>query len=198
MNRPTREAFAKSLTVLVATGAAACLAACSSAVGGAGSGGSSAISAPDSAPISASDSALPADSAPSPAPVTTATATVTHTSSSHPATSSSSAVTGLPQLNTFTVSTPTCASKSGTVNVTVSWTSKNATEAWINQPPTATTAGDPRTETPNFGPLAPNGTKTLTFDCTQQYNYYNIGVYNPSTTQRGGEDQQVVNNLPFP
>jgi hypothetical protein len=200
MNRPSREAVAKSLSLLVAAGAAACLAACSSGVGGTGSGGSNAVSASGSAQLPESDSALATDTAPpsSSAPVTTATTTVTHTSASHSASTSASAVTGLPEITSYTTTMPDCTTKSGTTMIMLVWTSERATEAWVNQPVTASTAGDPRTVTPHEGPLKPNGSLQLPFDCTQQYNYYNLAVYNPSTTQSGGQDNQVVNNLPFP
>jgi hypothetical protein len=76
--------------------------------------------------------------------------------------------------------------------VTLTWTSATATSAWLADSPIAE-AIDPQTVTDadNKGPLAPNGTTTMPFNCTYQYEYYDLGVYNSLGKQI--ESTQVAN-----
>jgi hypothetical protein len=76
--------------------------------------------------------------------------------------------------------------------VTLTWTSATATSAWIADSPVSSTF-DPQTVTgaDNHGPLAPSGSITMSYNCTYQYEYYDLGVYNSLGKQL--ESTQVVN-----
>jgi hypothetical protein len=58
----------------------------------------------------------------------------------------------------------------------------------------ASAAGDPKTTSGAAGPLGPNGSTTLPFDCANTYNYYELGVYSGSQ-QPGREVLQVPRNV---
>jgi hypothetical protein len=74
----------------------------------------------------------------------------------------------------------------------VTWTSTAATSAWLADSPTAS-AIDPQSVTgaDNQGPLAPNGSISMPYNCTYQYEYYDLGVYNSLGKQL--ESTQVAN-----
>jgi hypothetical protein len=99
---------------------------------------------------------------------------------------------GLPEILSFSGSA-NCTTRSGRASVKLTWTSRNATEAWISNPIIASAAGDPKTTQGASGPLAPNGSLTLPFDCANQYNYYALGVY--AGGRSGGEVLQVERNV---
>ncbi|HSV67248.1 MAG TPA: hypothetical protein VLJ59_15225 [Mycobacteriales bacterium] len=85
---------------------------------------------------------------------------------------------------------PSCTTNTGTSKVTLTWRSKNATVAWIQPTPVAVGAGDPKTIPGASGPLPPNGSATLSFDCAAQSYYYVLGVYNT------GNGTQAASILP--
>jgi hypothetical protein len=101
-------------------------------------------------------------------------------------------VAGLPEVLSF-AGTPNCAGTTGKVSMRLTWTSKNATEAWISTPIIASAAGDPKTTQGASGPLPANGSLTLPFDCANQYNYYDLGVYGGGHSH--GEILQVARNV---
>lgn len=84
---------------------------------------------------------------------------------------------GLPEIRSFTGVPSKCPAATGTVSVTLTWTSKNATEAWMTNPPVAVAASDPKSTQGATGPLPPNGSIQMTFDCRSEYGYYDLGVY---------------------
>ncbi len=98
----------------------------------------------------------------------------------------------MPAIASFSSTIPTCTSNNGTGSVTLTWTSTAATSAWIadspiSQPfdPTTVTGAD------NQGPLPPNGSVKATYDCANQFEYYDLGVYNSLGNQI--ESTQVAN-----
>ena len=74
------------------------------------------------------------------------------------------------------------------------WQTRAGDEVWIQITPVAVAAGDPKTTPGSAGPLPPNGSRTLPFDCAGQYDYYNIGVYNRGNGTHAGEVLQVPRN----
>jgi hypothetical protein len=96
---------------------------------------------------------------------------------------------GLPEILSFTGVPSKCPAASGTVSVKLTWTSKNANEAWMTNPPVAVAAGDPKSTQGATGPLPPDGSITMTFDCRSEYGYYDLGVYGGG--QSSGEVLQV-------
>lgn len=112
--------------------------------------------------------------------------TPARTPAPRPTASASPAASGLPEITSFTAS-PTCGTSGGTVSL--SWASKNATEAWLTNPLVASAAGDPKTTAGAKGPLPPSGSTTMTFDCSSQYSYYDLGVYGGGHS--AGEIKQV-------
>jgi hypothetical protein len=100
---------------------------------------------------------------------------------------------GLPEITSFDSSTPGCTSTKGSTTVKLSWTSKNATEAWISNPVVASAAGDPKTTPGSTGPLPATGSTTMSFDCSSMYNYYDLGVYGGGHSS--GEVKQVQRNV---
>ena len=90
---------------------------------------------------------------------------------------------------------PTCQSAVDSSTVTVSWTSKNATQVWLlpGAVASALVGADAKTTTPNYGPLPSNGSKTFPFDCANQYNYVLVEAYN--ATSHNGVVQQLPNNV---
>ncbi|TMC06361.1 MAG: hypothetical protein E6J41_19040 [Chloroflexi bacterium] len=117
---------------------------------------------------------------------TPVTRTPTPTPRSSP---TATAITGLPEILSFTGVASRCPTASGTVSVKLTWTSKNATAAWMTNPPVAVAASDPKTTQGATGPLPPNGSITMTFDCRSEYGYYDLGVYGGGHS--GGEVLQV-------
>jgi hypothetical protein len=106
------------------------------------------------------------------------------------------APTGLAQVTGVTMSTaPTCQSAVDSSTVTVSWTSKNATQIWLlpGSVASALVGADAKTTTPNYGPLPPNGSKTFPFDCANQDNYVLVEAYN--ATSHNGVVQQLPNSV---
>jgi hypothetical protein len=103
---------------------------------------------------------------------------------------------GPADITSFVVSTaPTCADGFDHSNVTVSWTSKGASEAWLLPGSVASSlvGADARTTTPNIGPVSANGSSTLPFDCGNAYNYVLLDVYGGST--HSGQVLQLPNNI---
>jgi hypothetical protein len=95
-------------------------------------------------------------------------------------TKSPTASNGLPSVDTYqAIAGPTCGGNSGTSQVTLTWHSANTSEVWILISQVAFDAGDPRTSG-GIGPLPPNGTRSLPFDCVNQYLYYQLRAYNPA------------------
>ncbi|MEY2569836.1 MAG: hypothetical protein QOE63_186 [Acidimicrobiaceae bacterium] len=100
------------------------------------------------------------------------------------------------QLLTYTNATPSCASRADTNGtVTLTWTTKGATEVWIQETPVAVGASDPKSTPGSKGPLTPNGTTSMPFDCSSDYDYYNLAAYGPVGTP-AGEVKQVANPVP--
>jgi hypothetical protein len=139
---------------------------------------------PEGAATATPDAAGGAGSTPAGTPVTRTPSPGTH--SSPTATPSP----GLPEIVSFTAVPSKCAAASGTAPVKLTWTSRNATEAWMTNVPVAVAAGDPRSTQGATGPLPPNGSVTMTFDCRSEYDYYDLGVY--SAGHSSGEVLQVV------
>ena len=120
---------------------------------------------------------------------TTAPAT-THTSTKSSASHTPSpAPTVLPALVSITYSTPGCTSNSGTSTVVITWKSKYATEVYLGESDVAFYS-DPRSSG-GTGPLPPNGSQKMPFNCANQYDYFMLGVYN--SVGKTGETQQVPN-----
>jgi hypothetical protein len=175
--------------VLTAVAAVLALAACGSSPGSAAHAGSP----------------TPAETASPPVPTATAQTNGggsggggtqrphTATPAAHPSASPSLTGNGLPVITKFEAA-PTCRTASGTATVNLTWTSQNATEAWISNPPVAVAAGDPRTTAGARGPLSPSGSTSMPFDCSQQYNYYELGVY-AGSAQPSREVMQVARNV---
>ena len=97
-----------------------------------------------------------------------------------------SATPGAATILTFTAGSPDCrdaADKNATV--TLQWMSRNASEAWVARYPTASDAGDPRTNPNAVGPLPPSGSLTLSFNCSDAANpsEFTLGVYGSRTSQ---------------
>jgi hypothetical protein len=76
------------------------------------------------------------------------------------------------------------------VKATIAWTSKNATETWILGSTIANPGADPKTDG-GLGPLPPNGSKTVDFDCANDAYYYNVTVYNTGNNTHSGQVSQV-------
>ncbi|WP_034260630.1 hypothetical protein [Actinospica robiniae] len=95
----------------------------------------------------------------------------------------------LPAVLSITYTTPGCTSQSGTSTVVITWSTQNATEVYLGES-TVAFYSDPRTSG-GTGPLPPDGSKTMPFNCANQYDYYMLGVYN--SVGKGGETQQVPN-----
>jgi hypothetical protein len=103
---------------------------------------------------------------------------------------------GPADVTSFVVSAaPTCADGFDHSNVTVSWTSKGASEAWLVPGSVASSlvGADARTTTPNIGPVSANGSSTFPFDCGNAYDYVLLDVYGGST--HSGQVLQLPNNI---
>lgn len=95
----------------------------------------------------------------------------------------------LPSVVSISYTTPGCTSQSGTSTVVITWKTQNATEVYLGESDVAFYS-DPKSSG-GTGPLAPNGSKKMSFNCANQYDYYMLGVYN--AVGKGGETQQVPN-----
>lgn len=71
----------------------------------------------------------------------------------------------------------------------ITWTTQYATEVYLGESEVAFYS-DPRTSG-GTGPLPPNGSKKMPYNCANQYDYYMLGVYN--SVGKGGESEQVPN-----
>lgn len=100
--------------------------------------------------------------------------------------------TALPEIVSVSFGTPGCTTQSGMSTVTLTWKTKYVTSLYLGESELAFYA-DPK-DNGGFGPLSANGSKTMPFNCTYQYEYYMFSVYN-STGAAGkqGETQQVPN-----
>ena len=94
----------------------------------------------------------------------------------------------MPELLSVNYATPGCKSNSGTSTVVLTWTSKAATSAYIEESPVAFPS-DPKPS--GVGPLSANGSKSMPFNCAYQYEYYMVGVY--SSIGKQYESEQVPN-----
>jgi hypothetical protein len=89
---------------------------------------------------------------------------------------------------------PRCTGTSGSSTVSLAWQTKGGDEVWIQVTPVAVAASDPKTTPGSSGPLPPNGSKTLPFDCGNPNDYYNLGVYNTGNGTHAGQILQVPRN----
>jgi hypothetical protein len=177
--------------VLITAVVLAGLTACSSTTAGTGTG----RAATETTQSASASAAAPSTS---PAPTITAsqltqaptTAPTTRATSSHVATtaSTSTAPTGSAEILSVEASSPCAGATTGIKNATLTWTSKNATQANIAGSVIATGFGDPKTT--GTGPLPPNGSKVMPFDCGNAYYYYSVTVYNSGNTSHSGQVKQ--------
>lgn len=97
-----------------------------------------------------------------------------------------------PQLVAFSAGIPTCknAGDAG-AHVTLYWRSNNATSVWIASYSSINAAGDPKTTAHARGPLPPNASLNLPFNCAtaSNPNEYTIGVY---SSGRGSQLKSIL------
>ena len=174
------------------------IAACSGAVtdggGVSASNSSSALSASSS--VSAL-SAVSSDAAASTTSISPTSTVATKTSSTPSASKTSNTPLGPATLLSLTFSPPACGTSTSAVDFTLSWTSKNATEVWIENSAVAVglQGADPKTDGNGTQLSNPSkGSVRISYPCgdtTDQYHYYLLEVYNPSNTTMDGQTQQV-------
>lgn len=82
-----------------------------------------------------------------------------------------------PGIVSFTYGSPGCTGDTGTSTVKVTWKSTDATSVWLAESEVSFPF-DPKGASGAIGPLGANGSKTVPFDCANQYDYYMYGVYN--------------------
>jgi hypothetical protein len=95
-----------------------------------------------------------------------------------------------PQLLSVNYQTPGCTTTSGTSTVVLSWTTKDGTSVYLSESSVAFPF-DPKSSGGAIGPLPPNGSKTVPYDCANDYDYYMVGVYNSIGKQY--ESEQIPN-----
>jgi hypothetical protein len=176
------------LLLAAATG----LAACSSTVVGSGTGSlpaSSAASSTSAAPTTASSAASSASH--------NSSAPASKSSSAPSTTTSSAAPLGPATLLSLTNTSPACGASTVDQTFVLSWTSKNATEVWIEDSEVAVglTGADPKTDGNGTQLTQPSkGNLTISYPCsdtTDPDHYYLLEVYNTSNATMSGQDQQV-------
>lgn len=104
----------------------------------------------------------------------------TSCSSSSSAPKASATAVGAPGVVAFSAGVANCTKKSDpAARVTLYWRSSNAASVWIASYPNPNATGDPKT-TPNArGPLPPNASVQVVFNCADAANpnTFRIGVY---------------------
>ena len=171
------------------------LAACASTVVGSGTGSLPASSAASStaAPTTASSIASSAASSAS----HSASAPSSKSSSAPSSKTSSAAPLGPATLLSLTNTSPACGASTDDQDFVLSWTSKNATEVWIEDSEVAVglTGADPKTDGNGTQLTQPNkGSLTISYPCsdtTDTAHYYLLEVYNTSNSTMSGQIQQV-------
>jgi hypothetical protein len=164
-------------------------AACSSTVTGLGTGSLPASSS------QSSTSAAPTTS--SPAPTSSSKSAPSSRSTSASASKTSSAPLGPATLLTLTFTDPACGASTDDQDFVLSWTSKNATEVWIEDSQVAIglEGADPKTDGNGTKLTNPaKGNLTISYPCsdaTDPAHYYLLEVYNPSNATMDGQIQQV-------
>jgi hypothetical protein len=184
------------VSAFLLSGAVTSLTACASTVVGSGTGSlpaSSAASSTSAAPTTASSIASSAVSSTSHKP-----SAPSSKSSSAPSTKTSSAAPlGPATLLSLTNTSPACGASTDDQTFVLSWTSKNATEVWIEDSEVAVglTGADPKTDGNGTQLTQPNkGSLTISYPCsdtTDPAHYYLLEVYNTSNSTMSGQDQQV-------
>jgi hypothetical protein len=188
MRRP--HLLAVPTTVLLAGSLS--LAACSSTVTGSGSGSLAAVASATSSSAPSSVSAAPTTSL-------SPTASRTPPTSSAPASKTSSAPLGPATLLSMTITPPNCGASTDDKDITLSWTSKNATEVWIEDSAVALglTGADPKSDgngTKLTNVSLSRGSLPISFPCsdtTDTAHYYLLEFYNTANTTMDGQIQQV-------
>lgn len=181
-------------------GVSICLAAATSACSSASSGpqststADSSIGASGSADASGTDVTLPpgsgggADSGGGSGDGSSTAPSTKHTTSSPKHTTTPTpAPTVQPQFVSVNYSTPGCKTTSGTSTVVLSWSTKDGTSVYLAESEVAFPF-DPKTSGGAIGPLPPNGSKTVPYNCANDDDYYMVGVYN-SVGQQYESDQ---------
>jgi hypothetical protein len=101
-----------------------------------------------------------------------------------------------PEITSFFSGQPDCKSAADTgAHVTLFWTSRHATEAWIASYPNAGSAGDPKTTPGALGPLPPNASLRVPYRCADAANpnEYSLAGYGPGGSRR--KDILIRRNL---